>query len=202
MNDLTKSVINVTFSAENQEGAVGFAELLRENVTHTSFWHQVHERMVKFGNGTLGSYWVGQASIVVEATSLNNCLVQADTVKHGFIPNAEQVFSHVFKDVRIEVASETQVLDLIPVLEQNKYMHNKIQELERAVEKLESESYNLTQLSGGYDTAITALVRRYEEHQAFLHDFIDFKNLVKVVRETAERVDDEILDTYPLQMVH
>jgi hypothetical protein len=200
--DANKSVINVTFSAETQAAAIGFAALLRDNVDNSSSWHQVNERMVKFGNGTLGSYWVGVASLVVEAKDLNNCLVQVDTVKHGYIPNAEQVFREVFKDVRVEVAAETTVLDLVPILEQNKFMHNKIQELERAVGKLERESLTLSQGCDNHETVIKTLSNRYDEHQAFLHDFIDFKNLIKIVRELAEKVDEEILDVYPLQRVH
>jgi hypothetical protein len=193
------TVINVTYSANNQEGANGFAELLREYVTHESFWFQVNEKMIQFGNGTMGSYWMGQASLVVAAESLNNCLVQADTVKHGFIPDAEKVLTHVFRDVRIEVVSESPEVGLV---QQNLYLHNKVQELERAVGNLEGEVHTLVQLNEGYQKLFTTLQGRYEEHQAFLHDFIDFKNLIRVVRELAEKVDEEILDVYPLQLVH
>lgn len=203
MNEMTeKAALNVTFSGHSQEAVLGFVELLRQYVTHDALWHQVNEKIVRFSDNSMGSYWIGTASLVVEAKNLNTCLVQADSVKHGFIPNAEAVMTQIFSDVRVEIATDQDAATVVPLVEANKYLHNKVQELERATGVLERETFNLTQLCEGYDGQIKALTRRYEEHQIFLHDFIDFKNLIKVVRETAERVDEEILDVYPLQAIH
>ena len=196
-----KSVINVTFSAVNEKGARGFVELLRNNVTHDSMWHQVNEKYVKYGDQQMGSYWIGTASLTVDAGDLNNRLVQVDTVKHGFIPDASEVYSEVHKDVRVEVATEG-VDSIVPILEQNKYLHNLVQEHARALATLEYSHFNLTKINESQEARIQELERGYAEIQAFLHSHIDFTALKQIVRATAEAVDESILDDFPLQRLH
>lgn len=195
------TVINMTFSGATKEGVEGFVGLLAENVTHQGYSSEVHEKTMDCADGTKNSYWIGQMNLTVKPIDLNNCLVQIDSVKYGLIPNADDIYGVMFRDTRVEIATES-IESITPILEQNKYLHNKVQEQAKAIENLEHQIFNLTKLANGFQIQINALTERYTEHHAFLHDFIDFKSLITVVRETAMKVDEEILDTYPIKMVH
>lgn len=200
MNNADLTPIIVTFSSQTQESAQGFIELLRQNVNHKNMWHQINRPMTD----TNIEYWVGIATLIVETSSLNSSLIEIDSVKHGFIPDANRIFDQVFRGVRVEVQTETENMThgLRHILEQNKYLHNKVQELEQAISSLDITTFQLTNACDKYGAAITLLIKRYEEHQVFLHSYIDFKNLVNIVRELAENVDADILDTYPLKSIH
>lgn len=198
---MNQSLLDITFSAVNLEGIERYTQMVYDNVSHVSGFSFCDEKFINGTDGTRGSYFTGTIGLVVEDAELNNSLVQLDAVEAGFVPGVEEVLELVFGDMRVEVKPFDEEVPTA-ILQQNTYIHNRVQEQTKSISSLEMQVQQLTDLAVSQAGELAGLKARYDNLQSYIHSYIDIKGLVKTVRRIAEEVDPDILDEYDTVKIH
>ena len=199
---MQEAAINISYSASSEDAGRKFALIIQENVNHENFWFQVIEQQIKYGNGTFGSYFKGIVSLVVKSDSLNDCLVQVDSIKDGYVQDPENVMANIFADVRCEVVYIKDEDIIVPLINMNQYLHNKVQEQSRAIAILEGQLEVLAKQTQLQENRINNLEKQYMSIQTYLHSYIDLNQLTKVVRTIAEETGSDALDDFTMVKIH
>lgn len=197
MSNLTNVIIE--YSGVNCEGVQEFGELIKANVEHEAFDLIASEKTVETTEGPAGSYAIAQIALTVKSEALNTCLVQIDAVDDGMVPGAEAALEKVFGDTRVEVVHGDSVISL---REQNKYLHNKVQELTRGSAVMTSQMSSIIDMVSTNTQAVMALQDRYMSIQNYLHSYVNVNSLVQTVRKIGEAVDEELLEDYKFHTIH
>lgn len=195
------SVINITFSAGNLEGVNKYAELVYANVTYISGYHMAAEKIIETTVGPNGSYHIGHIQLVVADHELNSSLVQLDAVEAGYVEGAMEVLDLVFGDARVEVVHLTDDLNK-GMIEINQYLHDKVQEQSKALALLEMQLSKLAEQVAEASATSKNAQARIDGVQGYLLNYVDLNGLVKIVRNIAEKVDEDILEESEVVKVH
>lgn len=134
---------------------------------------------------------------------LNDTLVILDGVKAGYTtPHETMIFSDaILQNIRIHP-----VMGMMGGTEATnnviEYLMNKVQEQTKAIATLEAEAseqgrqfVKIAQILAGHQ-------ERYESMQSYIHSYINLTAMSKIVTALAEEVDPDLLDDFPLVIVH
>lgn len=200
------SFIEVKFAAKSEPAAAAYAELISQNVDNVGYSYTASEFKYDHGNGIAGSFFNVRVIYSVESTSLNNCLVQLDSVKQGFIEDKEGVMNDVFNDLSVEVMfyADPTVLAHLPssIPETISYLHQRVQDQDKTIEYLEDGLNKASTILAAYEKMIDLLDVRLTSLQTYIHSYIDLNAMAQVVRETAEVVDRDILNNFDKPTIH
>lgn len=190
---MANSIINVTFSASSLEGVNKYAELVNKNTKPIQCFHFGQEKVIETTEGPNGSYFLGMIQLVVADKDLNTTLVQLDAVEAGYVEGSIDVIDLVFGDMRAVVTPAAELSDA-GIVQMNTYLHNKVQEQSKAIAILEFQLTALMEQSAEANARAKIAHERIDSIQAYLFNYIDLPGMAKVVRATAEAVDEDLMD--------
>lgn len=142
-------------------------------------------------------------TLFVKPKQLNDTLVILDGVKAGYTtPHETMIFSDaILQNIRVQpllgVMGGTDAMN-----DTIKYLMNKIQEQSKSIYALEAEASEQGRQFVKIAKILHGHQERYESMQAYIHSYIDLTAMSKIVTALAEQVDSDLLDDFPLVVLH
>lgn len=140
----------------------------------------------------------------VEPQKLERALVTLDGVKAGYTTPSETMLFHadILANISVTPALGGMHGGTDAVNQLHRYLTNKVQEQQKAINSLEEQMSEMNQSYCKVAMILNGYQERYESFNTYIHSTINLNAMAQVVHGLAERVDGDLLEDFPRLTIH
>lgn len=194
--NLNNIELYVTFTSGSLEICKDVSEIILDKMSHIeefTFNTATHQ-------STVGDhqFYSGIMTLSIPEDMLLGSLNQLDHIKSGYAsPMIPSKCNDITAVVNFDNYHGTEVSNST-----FHYLLNKTQEQDKKLMELEDQINDLQSMAGRYEAKFEYYDTKYASMQAYIHTYIDLNRLAEVVRDLAEVVDPDILESIQKVTVH